>query len=494
MAANAYDVRRLRLNHVRPVRGDKRRTSEVGYTEEASNGLLKLNFSARAKLSEGNQLDGVPYLVDKNPPAAYPAENPRTKGGGRGAGRGAFAWMEKAAWDMQGRRGGQGHFRGKSPAGFQVRSWQDQGGRKRKPEMQWRAVCPKGTPFVESPRRSERTDVQGTQDGVGEGSVIGYVQILEQALVAAKATSDSQEKTTPPNSRDASIEIESPGKSGQEPRQKGCQIDLADAAERLSAAVADGASENDSDAGRHDRGDNPEDVKNMSWTDMALEAAALVEEAQAAAVRAAEALAAVATAANAASAQATAKLNEGASEMAELARRAAAVRAEAVACASQETVSGLMARAEAAAEEARDERPEIGDVVTLGSRAPEEHRGSAAVVTAVAEKHCTVFVLDESRRYGVGECWPSFGDVSVQTSHYRLDSQVRLVGLTNSKTIRLNGFTGRVCAHKREGHPVWIHKPADPERPQFTICVRMDDPLGAGEKQVMLEPRFLEPV
>eukprot|EP00930_Biecheleria_cincta_P033139 TRINITY_DN22952_c0_g1_i1.p1 TRINITY_DN22952_c0_g1~~TRINITY_DN22952_c0_g1_i1.p1 ORF type:complete len:304 (-),score=66.24 TRINITY_DN22952_c0_g1_i1:506-1417(-) len=139
-----------------------------------------------------------------------------------------------------------------------------------------------------------------------------------------------------------------------------------------------------------------------------------------------------------------------------------------------------------------DGRPHPGDVVTLGLRVPEEYRGAPAVVTAVAEKHCTVVVLDESRRYGLGECWPGFEDLIIECRHWRLNSRVCISGLQSSKTNKLNGFCGTICVHKREGHPTLIRKPSMPDKPQLMVCVRLDDPELAGQRVVLLEPCFLQ--
>jgi len=134
-------------------------------------------------------------------------------------------------------------------------------------------------------------------------------------------------------------------------------------------------------------------------------------------------------------------------------------------------------------------KPEPGDIVILGSRSPNEFRQCPAVVTKVAEVHCTVSVLDEARRFAIGECWPGFGDIEFESCLWRLGSRVVIGGL---KRGLLNGFSGRVAAHPKEGHPTFLIK-SDPSRPQLTICVRLDDPVAAGKKTVLLEPRFLTP-
>jgi len=165
--------------------------------------------------------------------------------------------------------------------------------------------------------------------------------------------------------------------------------------------------------------------------------------------------------------------------------------------ASASAVANLLAKGAEQKPKAKapaDDRPHLGDMVLLGLRAPMEHRGAPAVVTVVAEEHCTVVVLDESRRFGLGECWPDFQDLSIECRHWRLDSRVRIRGLQGSKTSKLNSFCGTICTHKREGHPTFIQKPSAPDSPQLTLCVRLDEPELAGERVVLLEPRFLEPL
>uniref|UniRef100_A0A7S1A9Y4 Uncharacterized protein n=1 Tax=Noctiluca scintillans TaxID=2966 RepID=A0A7S1A9Y4_NOCSC len=134
--------------------------------------------------------------------------------------------------------------------------------------------------------------------------------------------------------------------------------------------------------------------------------------------------------------------------------------------------------------------PEVGDIVVLGVGAPAEYRGSSAVVTKVAAAHCTVVVLDQNHRFGAGECWPSFDDVLIQNCRGRLGTRVIIDGLKGAKTKRLNGLRGTISEHPREGHPTFIRKAAAPLNPQLTLCVELDEP-DAGEKLVLLEPRFL---
>lgn len=143
---------------------------------------------------------------------------------------------------------------------------------------------------------------------------------------------------------------------------------------------------------------------------------------------------------------------------------------------------------------------EPGDSVILGQGAPPEYRRSPAVVMKVSEAHCTVIVLDKSLRYGVGECWPMLEDVlPIQSRDWRAGAQVIISGLRGGKVRKLNGFTGTIVAHPREGHPSFIERPPKPKSgvidcgPQLVLCVRLDDPIAAGQKTVLLEPRFLVP-
>jgi len=135
-----------------------------------------------------------------------------------------------------------------------------------------------------------------------------------------------------------------------------------------------------------------------------------------------------------------------------------------------------------------------GDMVLLGKGVPAEHRHRPAIITNVAATHCTAAVLDETRRYGVGECWPNFADVELESEAYRLDSLVVVNGLNKGKSLRLNGCVGTIAKHPKEGHPTFIHKPSEPNLAQLTLCVRFKDPEAAGQKCVLLAPKFLIPL
>ncbi|CAK0867297.1 unnamed protein product [Prorocentrum cordatum] len=141
----------------------------------------------------------------------------------------------------------------------------------------------------------------------------------------------------------------------------------------------------------------------------------------------------------------------------------------------------------------RSGRPRLGDIVRLGPGSPREFHQRLAVVTGLAEAHCTVVVLDPSRRYGVGECWPGFDDVVAVSSALRVGERVTIAGLRGAKTRHLNGLTGTIRPHPRSGHPTFVHKASSPDQPQLAVCVGLDDPERAGDSSVLLESRFLQP-
>mmetsp|Transcript_11927 Transcript_11927/g.33996 ORF Transcript_11927/g.33996 Transcript_11927/m.33996 type:complete len:500 (-) Transcript_11927:343-1842(-) len=139
------------------------------------------------------------------------------------------------------------------------------------------------------------------------------------------------------------------------------------------------------------------------------------------------------------------------------------------------------------------ERPQLGDIVSLGAAAPEECRFHAAVVTNLCTSHCTVIVLDEELRHGIGECWPSYGDVTVKDTLLRLGTRVVVQGMQGARTKMMNGATGVVSMHPTRGHPTFVSKPNSPDQAQLTVCVVFDDPAAVGKKSALVEPRFLRP-
>jgi len=136
---------------------------------------------------------------------------------------------------------------------------------------------------------------------------------------------------------------------------------------------------------------------------------------------------------------------------------------------------------------------ECGDIVILGDSVPFEYRACYAVVTKVAEAHCTVIVLDEQQQVAVGECWPGFYDVCLKSDRLRLGKAVIVNGMGGTKTKHLNGLTGTIVAHPREGHPSFIRKGSSLEKAWLTVCVRFHDPHLAKHRSALIEPRFLLP-
>jgi hypothetical protein len=121
-----------------------------------------------------------------------------------------------------------------------------------------------------------------------------------------------------------------------------------------------------------------------------------------------------------------------------------------------------------------------GDMVlfSLG----QDERSRPGVITRVGDK-CTVVVLDDTRSIGLGECWPEFKDLSLESANWRLGNRVSISGLVG-RTRDLNGMRGTIIAHPREGHPTFVSKPS--ARPRLTFCIRFD-----GSGTALLEPRFL---
>jgi hypothetical protein len=128
---------------------------------------------------------------------------------------------------------------------------------------------------------------------------------------------------------------------------------------------------------------------------------------------------------------------------------------------------------------------EIGDIVLLRQGVPQEFYDHAAMVVRCSSNYCTVVVLDESRRYGIGECWPNYENVVLESTMLRLGTHVLVAGLQSARTKHLNGQVGVISTHPKQGHPVLIDRPAHPNKPQLTICVALHD------SPVILEPRFL---
>jgi len=134
----------------------------------------------------------------------------------------------------------------------------------------------------------------------------------------------------------------------------------------------------------------------------------------------------------------------------------------------------------------------VGDVVSLSAGVPHEFRNSRAVITRTESSHCTVCVLDETGRFGVGECWPSFADVKLVSTTLRLGNRVVADGCSGPQTRWLNGHAGTIVSHRREGHPCFVHSKRHLNRPpQFNVCICLEQPPSPGERLVLIEPRFL---
>ena len=128
--------------------------------------------------------------------------------------------------------------------------------------------------------------------------------------------------------------------------------------------------------------------------------------------------------------------------------------------------------------------PKLGDIVKLGARSLPEHRGRPAIVTKVSESHCTVVVLDTTRRFGCGEAWPGFTDIELMDTFLRVGSRVVVQGMASAKRASMNGRAGSIVAHPREGHPSFLCKPSRPD-PVLTVCVNLGGTL------VLVEPCYL---
>ena len=122
---------------------------------------------------------------------------------------------------------------------------------------------------------------------------------------------------------------------------------------------------------------------------------------------------------------------------------------------------------------------------------PSEFRACSAIVTKIEESHCTVIALDSQQQIGQGECWPRYRDLPLADSKLRLGRHVVVQGMSGVRTRHLNGLTGVIAEHPKEGHPVFIRRPASPDDPTLVVCVRFDDPVAARGRSSLLEPRFL---
>lgn len=135
---------------------------------------------------------------------------------------------------------------------------------------------------------------------------------------------------------------------------------------------------------------------------------------------------------------------------------------------------------------------QAGDLVRLiHGGGIEKYRGCCAIVKQVAEAHCTVAILDEARRFGIGECWPGLDDVIIERRVLRVGTRIVIDGMKGTRRKHYNGLTGVIREHPRQGHPVELNTPAAPDHPLITVCIVFDDPDLAGERSALIEPRFL---
>lgn len=124
--------------------------------------------------------------------------------------------------------------------------------------------------------------------------------------------------------------------------------------------------------------------------------------------------------------------------------------------------------------------------------------GSSAVVMEVAEKHCTVAQLDEGKTVALGQLWPYFHQLELESTAWRLGARVIIHGLTSKRLQHLNGALGKVGKHPKEGHLVFVtRRPSDPDaqelpQPQLRLVVVLDAPEAAGGlTSVLVEARHV---
>jgi hypothetical protein len=130
-----------------------------------------------------------------------------------------------------------------------------------------------------------------------------------------------------------------------------------------------------------------------------------------------------------------------------------------------------------------------GDFVELfGHSVASEFRGRTAVVTEVHEVHFTATVLD-SKHQGIGQCWPNISDARLQHRSWRVGERVTVSGMRSQQRKSLNGASGEVIRHPREGHPCFISR-SNAAGPQLTLCIRLDE-RWQGKRTILLEPQYL---
>lgn len=136
---------------------------------------------------------------------------------------------------------------------------------------------------------------------------------------------------------------------------------------------------------------------------------------------------------------------------------------------------------------------QTGDMIRLGQGASPDFRGCPAVVTHAGPAHCTVAVLDPSRRIAIGECWPNYCDCMLISSLGRLGSRVFLDGFQKGRGKFLNGSVGTIVLHKTEGHPSFVQRSCADSgiSPVLVCCVELDRPPSTKEKQVLIELSYM---
>lgn len=134
-----------------------------------------------------------------------------------------------------------------------------------------------------------------------------------------------------------------------------------------------------------------------------------------------------------------------------------------------------------------------GSIVRLGDGCLLEHRGRPAIVTEVAASHCTVSVLDPLLQSVLDQCWPNLTDFTVEMRLAEIGSRVVVQRLKGKRTQWCNNLVGTVVAHPTKGHPCFIQKGGS-EQPLLVLCIKLDHPPPEGQKQVLMELRFLVPL
>lgn len=115
-------------------------------------------------------------------------------------------------------------------------------------------------------------------------------------------------------------------------------------------------------------------------------------------------------------------------------------------------------------------------------------RGSQAVITEVADSHCTAICLDRSGSCGIDQVWPSIAQMELLNSNLRLGTTVFIKGLRKEGLRHLNGAKGIIVRHKRHGHPVFV-TPRGQVMPVLHAVVRLERPTADGLRTVLLEAR-----